>query len=203
MKKKTIRGNSATFMNKTLSKACMHRSRLKNKFNKNPTDKNRELYKKQRNYCLSPVKKEKKNYYNNLDLNIFEDRTFWQNVKPLLSDKQDINNRKIIIENNMVISDKTDLAEKFNNYFVETVENLEIEHFVSNDRVTSVIEHEDVIDTTIRKYNTHSSMMKIKKNIMVENKFEFVDMTSEEIEADIKKLDKKKANMENDIPVKY
>ena len=204
MKKKTIRGNSASFMNKTLSKAFMHRSKLKNKFNTNPTNKNRELYKKQRNYCVSLLKKEKKNYYNNLDLKIFEDnRKFWQNVKPLFSDKQDIKSRNIIIiENNTVISNKAGLAEKFNNYFVDAVENLEIEYFVSDNGDASIIEHEDVIDTIIRKYNSHPSILKIKGNIMVENTFEFIDMASGVIETDIIKLDKKKASMENDIPVK-
>ena len=54
----------------------------------------------------------------------------------------------------------------------------------------------------MRKYHTHPSILKIKENSMVENKFEFVDMTSAEIEADIKKLIKKKATMENDTPVK-
>ena len=150
-------------MNKTLSKAFMHRSKLKNKFNKNPTNKNRELYKKQRNYCVSLLKKEKKNYYNNLDLKIFEDnRKFWQNVKPSFSGKQDVKSRNIIIiENNTVISNKTDPAEIINNYLVDAVENLEIEHFVSNNGDASIIEHEDVIDTIIRKYNSHPSILNI------------------------------------------
>ena len=44
-KTKILRGNNAPFMNKILSKAMMHRSRLKNNFNKNPTDENKRLYK--------------------------------------------------------------------------------------------------------------------------------------------------------------
>ena len=36
IKKKTLRGNNAPFMNKTLTKAFMHRSKLKYKYNKNP-----------------------------------------------------------------------------------------------------------------------------------------------------------------------
>ena len=88
MKKKCIRGNNAPFMNKTLCKAFMHRSKLKNKFNKIPTEDNKRLYKKQRNFCVSLLKKEKRNYYNNLDLKIFDDnKTFWQRIKPLFSDK--------------------------------------------------------------------------------------------------------------------
>ena len=72
-KKKFIRGNNATFMNKTLSKAFMHRSKLKNNFNKKPTDVNKQLYKKQRNLCVSLLKKERRKYYYNFDLNIFDD----------------------------------------------------------------------------------------------------------------------------------
>ena len=60
MKKKCIRGNNAPFMNKTLCKAFMPRSKLKNKFNKIPTEDNKRLYKNQRNSCVSLFKKGKK-----------------------------------------------------------------------------------------------------------------------------------------------
>ena len=48
MGKKMVRGNNAPFMNKTLSKAFMYRSKLKNYFNKQPTKENERLYKTQR-----------------------------------------------------------------------------------------------------------------------------------------------------------
>ena len=54
-------------MTKALCKEIMHRSKFKNIFNKNPDDENKRLYKRQRNICLSLLRKEKKNYYNNLD----------------------------------------------------------------------------------------------------------------------------------------
>ena len=38
-KTKTVRGNNAPFMNKVLSKAFMHRSKLKNQYNKTPNEK--------------------------------------------------------------------------------------------------------------------------------------------------------------------
>ena len=60
MKKKFIRGNNAPFMNKTLSQAFMHRSKLKNKFNKNPTKQNEIAYNQQRNYCFHIEKGKKK-----------------------------------------------------------------------------------------------------------------------------------------------
>ena len=66
MKKKVIRGNNAPFMSKPLSKEIMHRSKLKNKFNKIPTEENRNLYKKQRNICVNLLRKEKKSYFNRI-----------------------------------------------------------------------------------------------------------------------------------------
>ena len=44
-------------MNKVLRRAIYTRSRLKNKFNKNPWEENKILYKKQRNKCVNLRKK--------------------------------------------------------------------------------------------------------------------------------------------------
>ena len=54
------RENQAPFMTKELSKAIMKRSRFKNKFNKNPCDENKSMYKKQRNFCSNLLNREKK-----------------------------------------------------------------------------------------------------------------------------------------------
>ena len=72
VKEKSRRGNNAPFMNKTLSKAFMHRAKLKNKYNIDPTEENHAQYKKQRNYCVNLLNKVKKDYYKNIDLNIFQ-----------------------------------------------------------------------------------------------------------------------------------
>ena len=55
------------FMTKDLSKNIMKRSRLRNKYLKNNNEENRKLYAKQRNYCVSLLRKTKKAYYENLD----------------------------------------------------------------------------------------------------------------------------------------
>ena len=53
IRKKYGRANNAPYMNKTLSKAIMTRSRVRNKSLKNPNNKNRGIYNKQRNYCVN------------------------------------------------------------------------------------------------------------------------------------------------------
>ena len=72
VKKKIVRGNNAPFMNRTLSKAFMHRSKLKNRYHKFPTEANKNSYKKYRNFCVNLLKKEKRTYYSNLDLKVIE-----------------------------------------------------------------------------------------------------------------------------------
>ena len=55
-------------MTKDLHKAIMKRSRLRNKFLRDRTDISREEYKKQRNLCVSLLKKAKKDHFANLDI---------------------------------------------------------------------------------------------------------------------------------------
>ena len=53
LKKKTLRDNQALFYTKQLRKGINTRSKLKNKCNRNPTEKDKAIYKKQRNKCVS------------------------------------------------------------------------------------------------------------------------------------------------------
>ena len=95
-KKKYIRGNNKPFMTKAYSKVIMRRTRFRNKFLKNPNDQNKLLYNKQRNYCVSFLKKEKKEYFARLnETDITGNRKFWHTVKPSLSDK--VKSREAII----------------------------------------------------------------------------------------------------------
>ena len=202
MKTKMIRGNNASFMNKTLSKAFMCRSKLKNSFNKQPTKENERLYKTQRNFWISLLKKEKKKkYYNNLDLKLFDDnQTFWKRIKPLFSNKQIGLQRNItIVEKGNVISNKKEVAEKLNNFFVESVENLDIEYFVTdiNDSPPS-----NIIDQIVKNYEAHPSIVKIRENTIVTDKFVFIDTTSQIFKDEIRQLYPTKASIGNDIPAK-
>ena len=55
------------FMNKTLSKEIMKRTKLCNKFLKERTNESKKRYASERNYCVSLLKKTKKNYYDRLN----------------------------------------------------------------------------------------------------------------------------------------
>ena len=85
-KKKYIRGNNKPFLTKAYLKAIMQKTRFRNKFLKNPTDLKKVLCKKQRNYCVSLLRKEK-NFPKLNENEITDNRKFWHTVKPFLSDK--------------------------------------------------------------------------------------------------------------------
>ena len=88
IKQKHIRGNQSPFMNKDIHKAIMTRTRLRNRFLKEPTQMNRLIYKKQRNYCVSLIPQNKKQYYVSLNVNHIKDnKNFWRVVKPNFSNK--------------------------------------------------------------------------------------------------------------------
>ena len=75
-------------MTKSLHKAIMKCSRLRNKFLRDRKETSEKEYKKQINFCVNPLKKTKKNHFANLDLNsVLDNKRFWQNVKPLFPSK--------------------------------------------------------------------------------------------------------------------
>ena len=88
LKTKFLRTNHSKFVTKDLSKAIMLRTKLRNQFLKKRTLQARTKYNKQRNICVSLVKKAKRNYYENLDLkDINDNKKFWATVKPLFSNE--------------------------------------------------------------------------------------------------------------------
>ena len=123
-------------MAKVYSKAIMQKIRFRNKFLKNPTDLNKILYNKQRNYCVSLLKKEKKEYFAKLnEKEITDNRKFWHTFKPFLSDKVKSKETIIIINNDNLRSKETEVAKTFNDFFSNIVKNLEIPKYKCEDNL--------------------------------------------------------------------
>ena len=69
----------------------MRRTRLTNKFIDSKTDADRMAYDKQRNYCVSLIRKEKTPYYSNLNIrDVMGNKIFWTKLKPFFSEKVDL-----------------------------------------------------------------------------------------------------------------
>ena len=84
-----------------------------------------------------------------------------------------------------------------NSYFVDAIENLNIEPFIltvnEDDSCNS-------IGDIVKKYNQHPSFLKIKQDVNIDDKFTFSESTDQQFQGQIKSLDPKKATVDNDIP---
>ena len=74
-----------------------------------------------------------------------------------------------------------------NNFFIEAVDNLDIEPYLLHNNSTTGNKN-DIVD----KYKNHPSIKKIKENIKDENKFSFKDTTPQNLQSQILHLDTKK-----------
>ena len=116
-----MRANQAHFITKTLSKEIMKRSRLRNKFLNTKNDVDRKVYNKQRNYVVSPLRKDKKDFYGNLNISkVTDNRVFWKIVKPKISDKLKIRSKITLVEDDNILFQDAEIAKTFNEYFINT-----------------------------------------------------------------------------------
>ena len=161
VKKKYVRANDKPFMTRALRKATMLRSRLRNKYNEDRTAENWNKFRKQRNSCVKLVRKEKRNYYNNLDIShITDNKKFWKTVKPFFSDKLHSNNKIVLTEGEKIISNDVEVAETMNEFFVTVTDSLGINENSNNENATEGIS--DPVEKAVQKFANHPSILKIK-----------------------------------------
>ena len=164
IQQKYVKANENPFVSKELRKEHMLRSKLRNKFYVEKNDFNFSAYKKQRNRCVSLLRKAKKSFYGNLNPSIIcANKKFWKNVKPLFSEKVTCSQNITLIENNVIIDDDKVISETFNDFFSNVVINLNIEN--NSNFVNNNIEEVNPVLKAIRKYENHPSILKIKEAV--------------------------------------
>ena len=197
MKTKYIRANNSPFMNNELSKAIMIRSRLRNKYLKLNTVESRDAYKKQRNHCVSLLRKVKKNYENLDPSPITDNNKFWTQVKPFFTDKTPRNSKIILSEGNEIISNPTTCGEIFNNFFSDAVEELDTDRAL---HIDDMVNSDDPVENAINKFKNHLSIHRIFQKGYPENSFSFEFISESSIHSTIIDIDSSKAYQNDNIP---
>ena len=106
-----IRGNNKPHMSKTLRKAIMLRTRLKDRSVKTRNEADFHRYRQQRNLVVKQNKRAKREYYGNLDMNSMKDnKSFWKKLKPLFSNSM-VNEKIVLIENEKIIRDDKEISQ--------------------------------------------------------------------------------------------
>ena len=107
VKVKVLRFNNNAFMTKSLRKAIMLRSRLKNNFNKQRSDENWDNYKKQRNFCVKLLRHTKEKYFSDVNVkSISDNKKFWKTIKQVFSNNGLNTNNVTLLEDNEIVREK-------------------------------------------------------------------------------------------------
>ena len=189
------RANQAPYMSKKLGKEIMKRSPLRNKFLNTKSDLDRKVYNKQRNYVVSLLRKEKKEFYGNLNTSVLtEKKTVWKTVKPFLTEKSKKVSKIILTEEQQIISQDKQTVKIFNEYFISipTLNMSTNQEFEYSDSPA-----EDLLLRIIGKYHNRPSIKLIK----FKNKFQtfkFRETNIAEIKKFIENLDPKKTSQKSD-----
>ena len=128
LKRKVLRANHAPYVTKPLRKAIMKRSYLEKLYFKKKTTESLKNYKKHKSFSSKLHKKERKKYFDTLDINkITDNKTFWKNIQPLFSEKRKFAN-KITLEDSEknILSDDILVSEELNNFFQNAIKTLNI-----------------------------------------------------------------------------
>ena len=123
-----------------------------------------------------------------------------ETVKPILVNKSSSNHNKITLtQKDEITSRSKDFAEVFNRFFVNAVSNLGV--VVNESLLGNTGETNDPIVNIIERYKTYPSIRLIKEHAtQPDNRFSFAQITYEDIQKEIKKLDCAKASQDTDIP---
>ena len=95
------------------------------------------LHNKQTNLCVSILRKNKRDYFGDLNSkNVTVNRTFWKIISPPFSKKAFHKECIILKENNKTIRNNEELSETFNTFFSKIVPNLDLDNN-HGDNITS------------------------------------------------------------------
>ena len=127
MRKKILRANDKPFMTKVLRKAIMRRSTLRNKYLKEKSEQSLAAFKKQKNYTNRLAKRERSKYFANLDMKQYtQNIKFWKTVKPMFSSVAKGASKITLVEKGEIMTEDKEIAETFNNFFIDAVSSLSI-----------------------------------------------------------------------------
>ena len=158
-----IRDNHLPFINKEISKEIMHITRIRNNFFRNKSDEYKRKYSKHQNYCVSLLRKSKKNYYNNLNgKKITDSKTFWKKFKLFLSYKTPSDEKTTLIEKDKIIKTDSKTTNILNTFFSTIISNLNIPEYPMSDPISDYIN--DPVLKSILKFKDHPSIKAIEKD---------------------------------------
>jgi len=185
VKTKFLRANNSPHVTKSLRKAIMNRSRLKNIANKSQSRVDWDRYRKQRNLVVKLNREAKATFFAETDSSM--GKSFWKSYKNLFSDKATTGQERILLtDTKNFIKDDLEIVNIFNNYFVNITDSLTIPPIP---KTTS--SDTDPVINIIENFANHPSIINIKTKYQPSS-FEFSNVTVEEVRKEVLALNPNK-----------
>ena len=160
------------------------------------------------------IRREKKNFFNNISTHeITDNKTFWKTVKPLFTEKIQTKSKIILIEKKVVsgvdqeqiisekvISEDQAVAEVFNKFFINILQNLKIPTNPNYD--TDFLVTNDQVANALNKFRNHPRIIMIKNKRKAHQCLFYGLVTYEYILKKTNNLDTVKASRQSDVPTK-
>ena len=202
MKSRTIRYKPAPYMNGELRKAINYKNNLKRKFERNKSKAHWKMYRSQRNYVTRLRKQSMKFYLLKCCNQESSKQTFWNVIKPLISDKCKTGTSSITLcENGCIINDQTVVCNCLNAFY----NTIGSDTNCTSTSIPTVEDHDElsVLQNIIKKYDEHVSIHKIRNMVGSSNdNFKFQNISVEEVHKRLRCLSTKKSTGYDNIPPK-
>ena len=182
-------------MTKSLGKAIMLRSRLKNNFNEQRSDENWDNYKKQRNFCVKLFRQTKEKYFSDINVkSISGNKKFWKTIKPFFSNRGQNTSNMMLVEDNKIVHEEEIIA-NMSNCFTNITTHLKLK--------PTKIDPKANLESTIDTFQINESVQRIKlANVHSKSNLKFSSVSELDVKKGILNLSSKKATRKGDIPAK-
>ena len=145
----------------------VQRTKVRIKFLKQKTTETRLAYNKQRNICISILRKAERSYFENLDIkNLIDSRKFWGTLIPFFSNKVRSNDHIKLNGNDLLIRNEYKIANTFHTFFVNKSPNLVL-YEIDQQYLSNVSNISHPVEKAIKKYQKHpniSTLIKCQKS---------------------------------------
>ena len=100
-----------------------------------------------------------------------EKKRFWNKVKPLFSNYGGESQKITLVQVDKIISNDEEVADTFNQFFINTVDALDIPD--NNILLNATDNLIDSVEIALKKFESHPSIIDIKGKVNGESKFSF------------------------------
>ena len=163
-------------MNNNLKRAINKKRMSYNKYNRCKNEQNWEIYRKQRNLVNKIKKQSIRNYFIERCAGGPKSKHVWPTIKPFLT------NKGSYFENYNIINNQTEIAETFNNFFINVAKYIGSQNIKTDDN--------------------HPSLKAIKQSKTETDQFIFNPINAEFVNKEINKIGIKKATGKDGISSK-